>query len=75
MEYKSPEEADGQRVKQAIDDAGLSERDVAEQTGIPLTTLNRRLRGHAPFTATELRKIGQVLGVPASSLIVEEVAA
>lgn len=75
MEYKSPEEVDGERVKFALDTAGISERAAADRTGIPLTTLNRKLRGIAPFTATELRKLGQLLGVPASSLLTEEVAA
>lgn len=75
MEYKTPEAGDGERVKAALDNAGLSERRASERTGIPLTSLNRKLRGLTPFTATDLRKLGHLLGVPASTLLAEEVAA
>lgn len=75
MAHKTPEEVDGERVREAIRSAGLSDRQAAERSGIPPVTLNRKLRGHAAFNSTELRKLAHVLGVAASSLITEEVAA
>lgn len=71
MEHKPLEEVQGQRVKEALARAGLSERQAALSTGIALTTLNRKIRGHVPFTATELHKLGGLLGVSGSSLMAE----
>ena len=53
----------GRTVEEAIDDAGLSKRHVSEATGIPLTTLLRKLagRGKSTFTAIELYDIAKVL--------------
>lgn len=75
VEYKPQEQADGRLVKEALAAAGLSERQASDQTGIALTTLNRKLRGQAPFTAPELRKLGRLLGVKASTLLADEVPA
>ena len=41
---------------------------VAKRTGIPNTTLGRKMRGHAPFNVEELAKIADVLGVRLGSL-------
>ena len=58
------------RVQQAVAAAGLSQRDLAAQTGIPLATLNRRLNG-SPFIITELMAVADVLGTQTSTLIGE----
>lgn len=43
--------------------AGVSQRDLAEATGIPLVTLNRRLTGQGkPFTFAEVAAVAQSLG-------------
>lgn len=49
-------------VRQAIEDAGETQLGVAEKTGIPRTTLMRRLGGHSPFTVAELAAIADALG-------------
>ena len=49
-------------VNAAVRAAHLSQRDLAERTGIPLVTLNRRLTARTPFTVTELAAIAEALG-------------
>lgn len=56
-------------VEQAIADGGQSQNGIAEATGIPRTTLIRRLRGHQSFTAEELHGIANVLGITVRSLV------
>lgn len=58
-----------ERVSAAIEAAGQTHLAVAEQTGIPRTTLLRRLSGAAPFTITELERVADLLDVPVHSLI------
>jgi len=54
-------------VSAAIKTAGLSQREVASRTGIPMSTLSRRLTGRGrPFFVGELFDIGDVIGVSAS---------
>lgn len=55
-------------VSEALRAAGISQRIAAEQTGIPLTTLSRRLTGAAPFLVTELAALAMVLGTTVSAL-------
>lgn len=57
------------RVQAALDAAGRTPLAVSEQTGIPRTTLLRRLTGTSPFTIAELDLISGNLGVPVHSLI------
>lgn len=59
-------------VADAMDKAGLSQRDVAAATGIPLPTLNRRLNaqpGRKPLDTEELYAIAQVVKVPVETLV------
>jgi transcriptional regulator with XRE-family HTH domain len=55
-------------VSEALRVAGISQRSAADLTGIPLTTLNRRLTGAAPFLVTELYSLAKVLGTTVSAL-------
>jgi transcriptional regulator with XRE-family HTH domain len=55
-------------VAEALRVAGISQRSAAEATGIPLTTLSRRLTGAAPFLVTELFSLAKVLGTTVSAL-------
>lgn len=48
-------------VAEAMRTAKVSQRAMAELTGIPLVTLSRRLNGHTAFTAVELAAIAEVL--------------
>lgn len=50
-------------VAASIKAANLSQRAVAEATGIPLVTLSRRLTGHSGFTVPEVAAIADALGV------------
>lgn len=44
----------GGRIRDALKQAGISQRTVCEQTGIAQVTLTRKLGGRAPFTVEEL---------------------
>jgi len=55
-------------VSEALRAAGISQRSAADLTGIPLTTLSRRLTGAAPFLVTELAVLAKVLGTTVSTL-------
>ena len=46
-----------------------SQRWLSEATGIPLTTLTRKLRGQRPFNVVELTDVSSVLGVELVNLI------
>lgn len=57
-------------IKAALQRAGLSEAEAARRTGIPQTTLNRRLLGNPPgFTIAELSSLASLLGMDASDLL------
>ena len=55
-------------VSEALAAAGISQRSAADMTGIPLTTLSRRLTGAAPFLVTELAVLAKVLDTTVSAL-------
>lgn len=62
-------------VKAAIEQAGLSVNRAAALSGIPQSTLDRRLLGNPPgFTITELSSLASVLGVEVGALLRQEVA-
>ena len=63
-------------VKAAIEQAGLSVNRAAALSGIPQSTLDRRLLGGTPgFTVSELSALASVLGIDASSLVRQGAAA
>lgn len=49
-------------VRDSLKEAGLSQREAASRTGIPLVTLNRRLQDGSKFTAIELGVIAETCG-------------
>lgn len=55
-------------VVAAIKAAGHSQRDVAEASGIPLVTLNRRLTGRSSFTIPEIAAISEVIDTGVTEL-------
>jgi transcriptional regulator with XRE-family HTH domain len=55
-------------VSAALSAAGIAQRDAAARTGIPLSTLSRRLTGNSPFNTDELALIADLLGVNVSDL-------
>lgn len=58
-----------QAVRAAVASAEISVVVLSEQTGIPRTTLQRRLQGVSEFTVGEVDRIAQALGVPHESLV------
>lgn len=54
-------------VQEAIRDAGRSKQSLSDETGIPYSTLNRKLAAKAEFSFTELYILAQALGVHPSS--------
>jgi transcriptional regulator with XRE-family HTH domain len=70
----TPQTAEGriaEVVSGALESAGLTQSRVADLTGIPLATLNRRLRGITPFTYRELDLIAPLLERTVSSIAAE----
>ena len=55
-------------VNEALAEAGISQREASALTGIPLTTLNRRLNTQSPFLVTELESIATLLKTAVSTL-------
>ena len=62
-------------VTAALSEARIAQRDAAARTGIPFTTLRRRLTGYSPFNMAELILIADLLGKPLSDLILMAEAA
>ena len=58
-------------IRAGMESAGISQRDMAEATTIPLVTLNRRLTGNGKaLDMAELAAIAEVLGTSVTDLIV-----
>jgi len=56
-------------VRDALATAGISQSRLAELTGIPQSTISRKLSGLGNFTIPELHLIAFQLGMPMSDLI------
>ncbi|MGX9349218.1 helix-turn-helix domain-containing protein [Microbacterium sp. KNMS] len=50
----------------------LTQEELAERSDIPLTSLQKKLRGNAPITATDLVVISQAIGVD-PALVMREI--
>ena len=63
-----------ENVENALEAAGRSVLSIAESTGIPRSTLDRRLKSHggSPFSVREVKAIAIVLGITAAELLVVE---
>lgn len=56
-------------IRAAMADRGLSQAAVSDQTGIPTSTLSRRLSGQGrAFLVTELKALAECLGLEVSEL-------
>lgn len=76
MAHEDIAERTAQAVSQAIITSRFSIKDVSEKSGIPYTTLTRRLQGFDPtFTATEIYRISKALEVRPASLLPREFTA
>lgn len=56
-------------VSAALREAGIAQRDAASRTGIPTTTLSRRLTGHSPFNLNELELLANLTGRTVSDFV------
>lgn len=59
-------------ILQAILDAERSQQWVANKSGIPVSTLRRKLQGHADFRLGEVASIAQALNLAPASLLPTE---
>lgn len=59
-------EQTAQAVRNALADAGRSQKSLSDETGIPYPTLNRKLKGQREFKFSELLQIAEALAVPPS---------
>lgn len=55
-------------VRDLMDSQGRSVNNMADSTGIPFSTLRRRVRGQRPFTTTELDLVATELGTDIATL-------
>lgn len=62
-------------VRERLATSEHTERSLSESTGIPRTTLKRRLAGRSPFTIAELGHVARELGVAAADFFPVEVGA
>jgi hypothetical protein len=62
-------------VDAAIGEAGETSTSIADATGIPRSTLRRRLLGSSPFTVAEIASIAHHLGTTPEILISGQVTA
>lgn len=58
-------------VKRRLEASGTSLRAASITTGIPLTTLSRRLTGTSPFSVTELVAFASMFEITMSCLAIE----
>ena len=70
MEPITDLQALGRAVAARLEQAGITQRDASQETGIPLATLNRRLR-QGDFRLSELTALATLLGVTDSQLLAE----
>lgn len=61
----------GRVVRSKRTKAGLSQAEVAERAGIPLSNYQRRESGANEITASEIERIARAVGVPAAELVAE----
>lgn len=53
----------GRQVRAALAEHGLSQTELAQQLGLTIDAMSRRITGRVSFRADELIAIGKVLGV------------
>lgn len=55
-------------ISAAIERSGTSRLEIATLTGIPLTTLRRKLMGRSPINLEDIFLIADALGIPPVSI-------
>lgn len=67
-------ERTAQAVSQAVVAAGATISGLADEIGVPYSTLRRKLRGQSPLDVTDIFAIAQAIGVRPSTLLPAEFA-
>lgn len=62
-------------IRQFRNDAGLSQQDMADLTGLDQATISRIENGHQRVTVDQLRLFSEALGVTMAALLDEREAA
>ena len=61
-----------ERVRAAMEEVGQNPKSLAEDSGVPRTTLIRRLTGNSSFTLNEIDALAPHLGTTVSELLADE---
>lgn len=61
-----------QRVRVAMEEAGENAHSLAKATGVPRSTLERRLTGFSSFTVAEITALAPLLGTTRVELLADE---
>lgn len=69
MNYNTASQRAAGSIRALLAERGESVISLAEATDIPLSNLNRRLRGLQPFTVEETELIANHLGVSVGALL------
>lgn len=71
--HMNTDRTESERVARAIraemEKKNISQRRLAEQTGIPVVTLHRKLKGASPFTTTDIALIARELDTSMTAII------
>ena len=60
-----------ERISDELELQERSQRWLADKSGIPLTTLTRKLRGHRPFDVVELSGVVRALDLDLAQVITQ----
>ena len=65
----SLDERIGAKVREQLQDQGMSQQALADRLEVSPFFISRRLRGIVPFTVTELGTVAEILHVPVEELM------
>lgn len=68
------EDMTGKKIKDYLNNKGISQTFVSNKTGIPISTLNAALNGNRKILAEEYFLICQALEIPLDTFVKEETA-
>lgn len=69
MNYTTSSQKAAGSIRALLAEQGDTVVHLAQDTGIPISNLNRRLKGLSPFTVDELELIASYLGVSPAALL------
>lgn len=59
----------GDAIESVMNEARLTQADLAAQAGMPMTNLGRSIRGTRPFSVNEFERLAGVMDVPAHRIL------